>query len=63
MNGTAVYLLGLVRQGQRQPPGDQTAEQQVKVGAGILDVGLQPREHPLIVVIRCIVDVLHVGIV
>ena len=63
MDGAAVDLLGLVRQGQRQPPVDQAAEQQVEVGAVILDVGFQTSEHPLIVVIRRIVDVLHVGIV
>lgn len=45
------------------PPVDQAAEQQVEVGAVILDVGFQTREHPLIVIIRRIVDVLHVGIV
>ena len=63
MYSAAAQLLGLVGQGQRQAPVDQAAEQQVEVGAVILDVGLQPREHPLIVVIRRIVDVLHVGIV
>ena len=63
MDGAAAQLLGLVGQGQRQPPVDQAAEQQVKVGAVILDVGFQSGEHPLIVVIRRIVDVLHVGIV
>lgn len=63
VDGAAVDLLGLVGQGQRQPPVDQAAEQQVEIGAVILDVGFQPREHPLIVVIRRIVDVLHVGIV
>ena len=63
VDGAAAQLLGLVRQGQRQPPVDQAAEQQVEVGAVILDVGFQPREHPLIVIIRRIVDVLHVGIV
>ena len=63
MDGAAVDLLGVVRQGQRQTPVNQTAEQQVKVGAVILDVGFQTREHPLIVVVRRIVDVFHVGIV
>ena len=63
MDGAAVDFLGFVRQGQRQPPVDQAAEQQVEVGTVILDVGFQPREHPLIVVVRRIVDVFHVGIV
>lgn len=63
VDGAAAQLLGLVRQGQRQPPVDQAAEQQVEIGAVILDVGFQPREHPLIVVIRRIVDILHVGII
>ena len=56
-------MLGLVRQGQRQTPVNQAAEQQVKVGAIILDVGFQSGKHSLIVVIGRIVDVLHVGIV
>lgn len=42
MDSAAAQLLGLVRQGQRQPPVDQAAEQQVEVGAVILDVGFQP---------------------
>lgn len=63
MDGAAVDLLGLVRQGQRQTPVNQAAEQQVEVGAVILDVGFQTCEHPLIVVIRRIVDILHVGII
>ena len=63
VDGAAAQLLGLVRQGQRQPPVNQAAEQQVEVGTVILDVGFQRREHPLIVIIRRIVDVLHVGIV
>ena len=63
VDGAAIDFLGFVRQGQRQTPVDQAAEQQVEVGAVILDVGFQPREHPLIVIIRRIVDVLHIGIV
>lgn len=63
MDSAAAQLLGLVGQGQRQPPVDQAAEQQVEVGAVILDVGFQTSEHPLIVVVRRIVDVLHIGIV
>lgn len=63
VDGTAVDLLGLVGQGQRQTPIDQAAKQQVEVGAVIFDIGFQPREHPLIVVIRRIVDILHVAIV
>ena len=63
VDGAAVDFLGFVRQGQRQTPIDQAAEQQVEVGAVILDVGFQCRDHPLIVVIRRIVDVLHIGIV
>ena len=63
MDGAAVDLLGRIRQGQRQTPVNQAAEQQVKVGAIILDVGFQSGKHSLIVVIGRIVDVLHVGIV
>lgn len=63
VDGAAVDFLRLVGQGQRQAPVDQAAKQQVEVGAVILDVGFQTREHPLIVVVRRIVDVFHVGIV
>ena len=63
MDGAAAQLLGLVGQGQRQPPVDQATEQQVEVGAVIFDIGFQRRDHPLIVVVRRIVNVLHVGIV
>ena len=63
VDGAAVDLLGLVGQGQRQPPVNQAAEQQVEVGAVILDVGFQTGKHILIVIIRRIVDVLHVGVV
>ena len=44
VDGAAVDLLELVGQGQRQPPVDQAAEQQVEVGAVILDVGFQLME-------------------
>ena len=63
VDGASIDLLGLIRQGQRQPPVDQAAEQQVQVGAVLLDVGFQTGKHSLIVVIRRVVDVLHVGIV
>ena len=63
MDGAAVDLLGRIRQGQRQTPVDQAAKQQVKVGAVLLDIGFQSGKHSLIVVIRRVVDVLHVGIV
>ena len=61
MDGAAAQLLGLVGQGQRQPPFDQAAEQQVEVGAVILDVGFHPRKHSLIVVTGRVINVLHVG--
>lgn len=61
MDGAAVDLLGLVRQGQRQPPFDQAAEQQVEVGAVILDVGFQLMEKVLIVITGRVINVLHVG--
>ena len=63
MDGAAVDLLGRIRQGQRQTPVDQAAEQQVEIGAVILDVGFQTGKHILIVIIRRIVDILHVGVV
>ena len=63
MDGAAVDLLRLVRQGQGQTPVNQTAEQQVKVGAVIFDIGFQSGKHSLIVVIGRVVDVLHVGVV
>lgn len=63
VDSAAVDLLGLVGQGQRQTPVNQAAKQQVEVGAVFLDVGFQPGKHSLIVVVRRIVDVLHVGIV
>ena len=63
VDGAAAQLLGLVRQGQGQPPVNQATKQQVEVGTVILDVGFQTSEHPLIVVIRRIVDVFHVGVV
>ena len=63
MDGVAIDSLGFVRQGQRKPPVDQAAEQQVEISAVIFDVGFQPHKHPLIIVIRRIVNVLHVGII
>ena len=63
MDGAAVHLLRPIRQGQRQAPVDQAAEQQVKVGSVVLDVGFQPRDHILTVIVRRIVNVLHVGVV
>lgn len=63
MDGAAVHLLRPIRQGQRQAPVDQAAEQQVKVGSVVLDVGFQPRDHILTVIIRRIVNILHVGVV
>ena len=61
VDGAAAQLLGLVRQGQRQPPIDQAAEQQVEVGAVILDVGFQLMEKVLIVITGRVINVLHVG--
>lgn len=61
MDGAAVDLLGLVGQGQRQPPFDQAAEQQVEIGAVILDVGFQLMEKVLIVITGRVINVLHVG--
>ena len=63
MDGAAVDLLGRIRQGQRQTPVDQAAKQQIEVGAILLDVGFQSGKHSLIVVIRRVVDIFHVGIV
>lgn len=63
VDGAAVNLLRPIRQGQRQAPVDQAAEQQVKVGSVVLDVGFQPRDHILTVIVRRIVNVLHVGVV
>ena len=61
VDGAAAQLLGLVRQGQRQPPFNQAAEQQVEVGAVILDVGFHLSEKVLIVVTGRVINVLHVG--
>ena len=63
MDGAALNLFGTVGHGKRQPPLQQTAEQQIQVGAVGLDITLQQGKHILTVLPGGVIHVGHVGIV
>ena len=63
VDGAALDLLGGVGHGQGQAPLQQTAKQQVQVGAVGLDVAHQLVEHTLVVLPGGIVHVSHVSVV
>ena len=63
VDGTVADFLRPIRHGQRQSPIQQTAKQQIKVGAILLDVAFQIFKVGLGVFLGRIIDVLHIGIV
>ena len=63
MYGTAFDLFRSIGHGQRQSPVDQAAEQQIKVGAVFFDIGDHVHKIALVIVVRRIVDILHVAVI
>ena len=61
MHGAARYLFRRVRHGERQAPIKQSAEQEVEVGAVVLDVGDHIEQVALLIFVRGIIDVFHIA--
>ena len=63
MDGAAVDLLGPIWHRQRQAPIQQATEQQVEVGAVFFDVGDHIHEATLVIIVRRIINILHVTVI